>query len=105
MNNLLLVAIPMFIFMGTMLEKSKLAQDLLQTIGVLFGPLRGGLALAVVIVGARWPGPLRRIAEALGAWIPISFGLACVGYFGGEYLFEWLRDARHRVCAVIMCVA
>jgi hypothetical protein len=55
---------------------------------------QAGLVLACifVIVGARWPGPLRRFAEALGAWIPISFVLACVGYFGADYLFEWHRE-------------
>ncbi len=52
MENQILLAVPFFIFMGTMLEKSKLAEDLLTTIGQLFGPLRGGLALAVVFVGA-----------------------------------------------------
>jgi tripartite ATP-independent transporter DctM subunit len=52
MNNFILLAVPFFIFMGTMLEKSKLAEDLLKTIGRIFGPLRGGLALAVVFVGA-----------------------------------------------------
>ena len=52
MGNYVLLAVPFFIFMGTMLEKSKLAEDLLKTIGMLFGPLRGGLALAVVFVGA-----------------------------------------------------
>ncbi|MEE2776130.1 MAG: TRAP transporter large permease subunit [Acidobacteriota bacterium] len=52
MSNYVLLAIPFFIYMGTMLEKSKLAEDLLTTIGLLFGPLRGGLALAVVVVGA-----------------------------------------------------
>ena len=52
MSNYLLLAVPFFIFMGTMLEKSKLAEDLLQTIGMLFGRMRGGLALAVVFVGA-----------------------------------------------------
>ncbi|MFQ5570066.1 MAG: TRAP transporter large permease subunit [Rhodothermales bacterium] len=52
MSNLVLLAVPFFIFMGTMLEKSGLAEDLLKTIGLLFGPLRGGLALAVVFVGA-----------------------------------------------------
>ena len=52
MGNYVLLAVPFFIFMGTMLEKSRLAEDLLQTIGVLFGPLRGGVALAVVFVGA-----------------------------------------------------
>ena len=52
MSNYVLLAVPFFIFMGTMLEKAKLAEDLLKTIGKLFGPLRGGLALAVVFVGA-----------------------------------------------------
>jgi tripartite ATP-independent transporter DctM subunit len=52
MANYVLLAIPFFIFMGTLLEKSRLAEDLLQTIGQLFGSLRGGLALAVVFVGA-----------------------------------------------------
>ncbi|MFQ5599309.1 MAG: TRAP transporter large permease subunit, partial [Candidatus Krumholzibacteriia bacterium] len=52
MSNFVLLAVPFFIFMGTMLEKSRLAEDLLKTIGMLFGPLRGGLALAVVFVGA-----------------------------------------------------
>lgn len=52
MSNFVLLAVPFFIFMGTMLEKSRLADDLLTTIGQLFGPLRGGLALAVVFVGA-----------------------------------------------------
>jgi tripartite ATP-independent transporter DctM subunit len=52
MSNTLLLAVPYFIFMGTMLEKSRLAEDLLQTIGLLFGAVRGGLAIAVVFVGA-----------------------------------------------------
>ena len=52
MSNQVLLAVPFFVFMGTMLERSKLAEDLLQTVGQLFGPCRGGLALAVVFVGA-----------------------------------------------------
>src|SRR5690606_23169525 len=52
MSNTLLLAVPFFIYMGTMLEKSRLAEDLLQTIGMLFGGMRGGLAVAVVFVGA-----------------------------------------------------
>ena len=52
LSNYVLLAVPFFIFMGTMLEKSRLAEDLLKTIGMLFGPLPGGLALAVVLVGA-----------------------------------------------------
>ncbi|MBI4512763.1 MAG: TRAP transporter large permease subunit [Gemmatimonadetes bacterium] len=51
MSNFVLLAVPFFIFMGTMLERSKLAEDLLRTVGLLFGPVRGGLALAVVAVG------------------------------------------------------
>ncbi len=51
MSNYTLLAVPFFIFMGTMLEKSRLAEDLLKTIGQLFGGLRGGLAIAVVVVG------------------------------------------------------
>ncbi|MCP5503192.1 MAG: TRAP transporter large permease subunit [Leptospiraceae bacterium] len=51
MSNYILLAVPFFIFMGIILEKSKLAEGLLKTIGLLFGPLRGGLALAVIFVG------------------------------------------------------
>lgn len=51
MSNFTLLAIPYFIFLGAILEKSGLAEDLLNTIGILLGPLRGGLGLAVVIVG------------------------------------------------------
>jgi len=51
-------------------------------------------AAALVIVGARWSGPLRHIAEGLSAWVPISFLLCIVGYFGREYVFEpWIHAA------------
>ncbi|WP_421692954.1 TRAP transporter large permease [Aestuariivirga sp.] len=52
MRNDTLLAIPFFTFMGIVLEKSGMAEDLLDTIGQLFGPVRGGLAFAVVLVGA-----------------------------------------------------
>ena len=52
MSNFTLLAVPYFIFMGSMLEKSGIAERLLETMGILFGRLRGGLALAVVVVGA-----------------------------------------------------
>ena len=52
MTNELLVAVPLFIFMGLILEKSKIAQELLETIANLFGKLRGGLGFTVIIVGA-----------------------------------------------------
>ncbi len=51
MTNEVLLAIPLFIFMGVMLERSRIAEDLLETMGRLFGTLRGGLGISVVIVG------------------------------------------------------
>ena len=52
MQNDTLLAIPFFTFMGLILERSGMAEDLLETIGQLFGPIRGGLAYAVIFVGA-----------------------------------------------------
>ncbi|MGC2854253.1 TRAP transporter large permease [Novispirillum sp. DQ9] len=52
MVNEVLVAVPLFVFMGVMLERSKIAEQLLITMGRLFGELRGGLGMSVVVVGA-----------------------------------------------------
>ncbi|MFP5509307.1 MAG: TRAP transporter large permease subunit [Alphaproteobacteria bacterium] len=52
MTNEVLVAVPLFIFMGVMLERSSIAEQLLLTMGKLFGNLRGGLGISVVVVGA-----------------------------------------------------
>ncbi|MFT4173158.1 MAG: TRAP transporter large permease subunit [Rhodocyclaceae bacterium] len=52
MSNDTLLAIPFFTFMGLILERSGMAEDLLETVGQLFGPVRGGLAFAVIFVGA-----------------------------------------------------
>jgi len=52
MSNYVLLAVPLFIFMGIMLEKSGLAESLLETMAMLFGKVKGGLAISVVIVGA-----------------------------------------------------
>jgi len=52
MSNDTLLAVPFFTFMGLILERSGMAEDLLDTIGQVFGPLRGGLAFAVIFVGA-----------------------------------------------------
>ena len=52
MTNVTLIAVPLFVFMGVMLERSGLAEELLDTMGVLFGRIRGGLAVSVVVVGA-----------------------------------------------------
>jgi tripartite ATP-independent transporter DctM subunit len=51
MTNPVLLAIPLFIFMGVMLERSRIAEELLETMGRLFGTLRGGLGISVAIVG------------------------------------------------------
>ncbi|MEO1199202.1 MAG: TRAP transporter large permease subunit [Pseudomonadota bacterium] len=52
MTNQVLLAVPLFVFMGVMLERSKVAEELLETMGKLFGPMRGGLGISVSIVGA-----------------------------------------------------
>lgn len=51
-QNVVLLAVPLFIFMGLMLEKSGLAENLLDTMAILFGKVKGGLAISVVVVGA-----------------------------------------------------
>ena len=52
MTNPVLIAIPLFVLMGTILERSRIAEELLEQMGRLFGTLRGGLAVSVVVVGA-----------------------------------------------------
>lgn len=52
MNNTILMAIPLFIFMGIILQKSKLSERLLESMGFLFGEVRGGIAISTVLVGA-----------------------------------------------------
>ncbi len=52
MTNEVLVAVPLFVFMGVMLERSKIAEQLLMTMGELFGAMRGGLGFSVILVGA-----------------------------------------------------
>jgi len=52
MNNTILISVPMFILMGIILQKSKLAERLLEAMGFLFGEVRGGLAISTVLVGA-----------------------------------------------------
>ncbi|NIP73475.1 MAG: TRAP transporter large permease subunit [Gammaproteobacteria bacterium] len=51
MTNATLVAVPLFVFMGVMLERSRVAENLLDTMAALFGPIRGGLGISVVVVG------------------------------------------------------
>ncbi len=51
MTNTTLIAVPLFVFMGVMLERSRVAEQLLETMAALFGPLRGGLGISVIVVG------------------------------------------------------
>ncbi|MEM7695596.1 MAG: TRAP transporter large permease subunit [Pseudomonadota bacterium] len=52
MTNEVLIAVPLFVFMGVLLERSRVAEELLETMGQLFGPMRGGVGIAVCVVGA-----------------------------------------------------
>jgi len=70
MQNETLLAIPFFTFMGIILERSGMAEDLLETVGQVFGPLRGGLAIAVILVGALLAATTGVVAAAV-----ISMGL------------------------------
>ena len=70
MSNETLLAIPFFTFMGLILERSRMAEDLLDTMGQLFGPVRGGLAYAVIFVGALMAATTGVVAAAV-----ISMGL------------------------------
>src|SRR3954467_3196641 len=70
MSNDTLLAVPFFTFMGLILERSGMAEDLLDTVGQLFGPLRGGLAFAVIFVGA-----LLAATTGVAAASVISMGL------------------------------
>ncbi|MCU0814554.1 MAG: TRAP transporter large permease subunit, partial [Burkholderiaceae bacterium] len=70
MQNDTLLAIPFFTLMGIILERSGMAEDLLETVGQVFGPVRGGLAIAVVLVGALLAATTGVVAAAV-----ISMGL------------------------------
>ncbi len=70
MQNDTLLAIPFFTLMGIILERSRMAEDLLETVGQVFGPIRGGLAVAVVLVGALLAATTGVVAAAV-----ISMGL------------------------------
>ncbi len=68
MSNDTLLAIPFFTFMGIVLERSGMAEDLLDTVGQLFGPIRGGLAYAVIIVGALLAATTGVVAARSSRW-------------------------------------
>jgi len=59
------------------------------------GLSQGGLVIAAifVIVGAHWPGPIRRVAEGLAAWVPITFVLACIQFLGRHHIYtNWIES-------------
>jgi TRAP-type mannitol/chloroaromatic compound transport system permease large subunit len=70
MQNDTLLAIPFFTLMGIILERSGMAEELLETVGQVFGPVRGGLAIAVILVGALLAATTGVVAAAV-----ISMGL------------------------------
>lgn len=73
-TNYTLLALPLFIFMGIMLEKSRIAEDLIEVIGLAMGGLRGGMALAIVIVGVL----MGAASGVVGATV-VTMGLIALG--------------------------
>jgi len=58
------------------------------------GLAQGGVVIAAIFVtvGAHWPGPVRRIAEGLAAWVPVSFLLGIVGFVGRDHIYPWIAN-------------
>jgi len=56
------------------------------------GIAQGGVIIACIftIVGAKWPGPVRRIAESLGAWVPVTLVLSVIGFLGRNHVYPWI---------------
>ena len=91
MTNEVLVAVPLFIFMGAVLERSKIAEALLETMGQLFGTMRGGLAISVVIVGALLAASTGVVGATVVTWADQP---------AGDDARRLRSQARHRViCA------
>ena len=90
MSNDTLLAVPFFTFMGLILERSGMAEDLLDTIGQVFGPLRGGLAFAVIFVGALLAATTGVVAASV-----ISMGLISL-----PIMLRYGYDRRFATCAI-----
>ncbi|HPF25166.1 MAG TPA: TRAP transporter large permease subunit [Steroidobacteraceae bacterium] len=73
MQNETLIAVPLFVFMGLVLERARIAEDLLETLGLLFGRIRGGLGFSVLIVGTL----LAASTGIVGATV-VTMGLLCL---------------------------
>lgn len=90
-----LVVLGLVAFVGGVMSDPQTAWLAFHTNFIFFTMLAcGGLALAsaYTLVSAEWPGPYRRFAESFAAFIPFAFGLACIGFFGGEYIFDWQKN-------------
>jgi tripartite ATP-independent transporter DctM subunit len=93
MSNQLLIAIPFFTFMGIVLERTGMAEDLLDTIGQLFGPVRGGVAYAVILVGAL-------LAATTGV---IAASVIAMGLISLPVMLRYGYDAR--VASGVICAS
>jgi tripartite ATP-independent transporter DctM subunit len=93
MQNQLLLAVPFFTFMGLVLEKSGMAEDLLDTVGQLFGPARGGVAFAVVFVGAL-------LAASTGV---IAASVVAMGLISLPVMLRY--GYSHRLAAGVICAS
>jgi hypothetical protein len=93
---LALVAVGVAAFAGGLATDPATAWRAFHVNYLYFGALAQGgvvVACAFVIIGARWPGPVRRIAEGLGAWVPLTFVLFLIGFIGREYIYSpWLHN-------------
>lgn len=85
MSNGILLAIPYFIFMGTVLQRSKLAEDMLSTIGKAFGSIRGGLGITVIVVGALLAASTSIVAASVVAMGLISMPTMLNAGYSKEY--------------------
>src|SRR5260370_11951015 len=90
LSNDLLLAIPFFTFMGAILERCGLAEDLLDSIGQLFGPVRGGLSYAVIFVGA--------ILGAITGTVAAS--VIAMGVISIPVMMRNGYSIRHTMCAI-----
>jgi hypothetical protein len=92
---LALVAIGVAAFAGGIATDPATAWRAFHVNYLYFGALAQGgvvVACAFVIIGAKWPGPVRRIAEGLGAWAPLTFVLFLVDFLGREYIYtNWIN--------------
>jgi len=89
-----LIGLGAFLF-GILSTHSEVAWRAFHVNSLYFGGLaQGGLALACIfrVVGAKWPGGIRRLAESLGAWVPVTFVLGLIGFAGRHAIFSgWLE--------------